>query len=97
MWHLFSYEKKSCLLDKQANAAFQEEEKKECYLFYQHSDDALILENASSLNASDLSSEQDVYVIDKKFTLTYVNTHESGWLGPYFSRTNKYMELSKNN
>lgn len=31
LWHLFSYEKKSCLRDNQANTAFHEEVKKECY------------------------------------------------------------------
>ncbi|MBP1081951.1 MULTISPECIES: DUF4275 family protein [Bacillus] len=87
LWHLFSYEKKSCLRDNQANNAFHEEVKKECYLFYQHSEYALILENASCLTAADLFNEGDVYITDKKFTWTYVNTHES-YLGPYFSRKN---------
>lgn len=87
LWHLFSYEKKSCLRDNRANTALHEEVKKECYLFYQHSECALILENAASLTAADLFNEGDVYITDKKFTWTYVNTHES-YLGPYFSRKN---------
>ncbi|WP_102272384.1 DUF4275 family protein [Cytobacillus massiliigabonensis] len=86
LWHIFSYEKKNCLKDNQADIAFNKEGKKFCYVFYQHSNDALILENASLLNADDFSNEEDVYVVDKEFKWTYVRTHETGWCGPYFNR-----------
>lgn len=86
LWHLFSYEKKECFKEAQADIAFDRESKKSCYVFYQHSDDALILENASSVIAEDFVNEQDIYIVDKGFNWTYVRTHETGWCGPYFSR-----------
>ncbi|MGP7819664.1 DUF4275 family protein [Niallia sp. 01092] len=89
LWHLFSYEKKKCYKEEQADIAFNRESKRSCYVFYQHSDDAVILENAFSLTADDFVNEHDVYVVDKGFNWTYVRTHETGWCGPYFSRKNK--------
>ena len=86
LWHLFSYERKECLESDIAERAFDREPKKFCYLFYQHYDDALLIENASALKAADLIDEEDVYIVDKDFTWTYVETHEKGWYGPYFGR-----------
>jgi len=86
LWHVFSYEKRVRLQEEQADTAFNREHKKSCYVFYQHSDDALILENARALRAEDFEDEEDVYVVDKEFNWTYVRTHETGWCGPYFSR-----------
>ena len=84
LWHIFSYEKRNCLKEEQADIAFNKRTKKFCYVFYQHSDDAFILEKASSLNVNDFLNEEDVYVVDKEFNWTYVKTHETGWCGPYF-------------
>ncbi|RFU70547.1 DUF4275 family protein [Peribacillus saganii] len=86
LWHLFSYGKKSCKKDEQAQTAFNNEQKDKCYIFYQHSDHALLIENARLFSADDLINEEDVYVVDKEFSWTYVKTHETGWCGPYFSR-----------
>jgi len=62
------------------------EKKKSCYIFYQHSDFAIIIEEADTVNASDFMNEFDIYITDKEFSWTYVRTHETGWCGPYFSR-----------
>jgi hypothetical protein len=86
LWHLFSYEKKEALKNELAEEAFNNELKGNCYVFYQHSDYALILEYATYFTANDLLKEKDIYVVDKEFNWTYVKTHETGWLGPYFSR-----------
>lgn len=86
LWHLFSYEKRDCLKGEEAEQAFNDEKKNSCYIFYQHTDDALILEEAAAFNANDLLGEIDVYVVDKEFNWTYVKTHEVGWCGPYFCR-----------
>ncbi len=92
LWHVFSYARKKCLEGEQAKKAFHEELKKNCYIFYQHSDEVLIFEDASLLRASDFLYEMDdmdkgdIYVVDKEFTWTYVQTHETGWYGSYFSR-----------
>ncbi|NPC91861.1 DUF4275 family protein [Bacillus sp. WMMC1349] len=86
LWHVFSYERRKHLKERQADIAFNEQSKQSCYVFYQHTDDALILENASPLTAEDFGNEEDVYVVDKEFNWTYVKTHETGYCGPYFSR-----------
>lgn len=66
------------LKEEQADIAFNKKLKKSCYIFYQHSDNAFILENVSSINANDFLDEEDVYVVDKEFNWTYVKTHETG-------------------
>ncbi|MCM3092839.1 MULTISPECIES: DUF4275 family protein [unclassified Cytobacillus] len=86
LWHVFSYERRKCLKEEEADIAFNKEVKKYCYIFYQHSDNALILEHASSLTARDFAEQEDIYVVDKEFNWTYAVTHETGWCGPYFSR-----------
>ena len=88
LWHLFSYEKKDCLEGEKAEEAFNNERKNKCYVFFQHSDYALLLENASTFHTDDLIDEigTDMYIVDKQFRWTFVLTHETGCLGPYFSR-----------
>ena len=54
LWHIFSYEKRNCLQEEKADISFERESKKSCYVFYQHSDEAFILENATALTADDL-------------------------------------------
>ncbi|MEH7123932.1 DUF4275 family protein [Bacillus sp. JJ1503] len=85
LWHIFSYETKECLKEEQANEAFNQLQKQACYVFHQHSNDAIIIENVSKITAEDFENEQDIYVVDKEFAWTYVNTHEKGLCGPYFS------------
>jgi hypothetical protein len=87
LWHLFSYEKKICLQGNEAIQAFNIENKKSCFIFYQRVDDVIIIDKADDLNTNALSDEYDVYVVDKEFTWTFVQTHESD-LGPYFYRKN---------
>jgi hypothetical protein len=89
LWHLFSNEKKDCLVGEKAETTFNNEQKNDCYVFYQHSDYVLFLENASMLNTDDLINESDIYIVDKGFNWTYVQTHETGLCGPYFSRKSK--------
>lgn len=86
LWHVFSYERRKCLIEEQADITFNKQSKQSCYVLCQHTDDAFILENASPLTAEDFVNEEDVYVVDKEFNWTYVKTHETGWCGPYFSR-----------
>lgn len=73
-------------IEGKADNAFNKEAKSKCFLFYQHLDIALSIENAGKITTDDLHNEMDVYVVDKEFTWTYVKTHETGWCGPYFSR-----------
>jgi Domain of unknown function (DUF4275) len=47
-------------------------------VYYQHSDYALFLENPSTFDTDDLIDEQDIYIVDKGFNWTYIQTHETG-------------------
>ncbi|MFS0638906.1 DUF4275 family protein [Mesobacillus foraminis] len=85
LWHLFSYGKKDCFQGGKAQALFNNQLKNECYVFYQHSNYVLFLEHASTLDVNDLLDEEDIYIVDKGFNWTYVQTHEKGLCGPYFS------------
>lgn len=82
-WHVFSYEKQSCLKEAEARRAFDAEFKDELYVMYQASPLVLLYRNANKVISSDFDSEQDIYLFDKNFTWTYVHTHES-MCGPYF-------------
>lgn len=84
LWHLFSYEKRACLQGEEANKAFNNIPKVSCYVFYQRTNYALIVESASSFSVDDLIEESDIYIVDRAFNWTYIKTHETGYLGPYF-------------
>ncbi|MFQ6178852.1 DUF4275 family protein [Bacillus paranthracis] len=85
LWHIFSYEKKKCLEGKEAENTFHNEGKKECYIFYQHCDDVLLIKDASLLSMDDMY-KGDIYIADREFTWTFVKTHEHRWCGPYFAK-----------
>ncbi|HFJ9405333.1 TPA: DUF4275 family protein [Bacillus paranthracis] len=85
LWHIFSYEKKKCLEGKEAENTFHNEGKKECYIFYQHCDDVLLIKDASLLSMDDMY-KGDIYIVDREFTWTFVKTHEHRWCGPYFAK-----------
>jgi len=91
LWHLFSYKKKDCIEGEKAEEAFNNVRKNKCYVFFQHSEYALLLENAAMFNTDDLTDETniDMYIVDKQFRWTFVITHETGWCGPYFSPKGK--------
>ena len=83
LWHVFSYGKRACLSGEKAVTAFLSQNKSQCYIFFQHHDDAYYLENAENLSPADFAGLFDVYVTSQRFNWTYVLTHESD-LGPYF-------------
>lgn len=82
-WHIFSYEIQGCLKENAARNAFNTEIKDELYVMYQNSPDVFLYSNANAIVAEDFDSQQDIYIFDKNFTWTYVNTHED-MCGPYF-------------
>ena len=92
LWHIFSYERKKCLEGEEAENAFHNEVKKDCYIFYQHCEDVLLIKDASLLHMDDILRETDdmykgdIYIVDKEFTWTFVKTHEHRWCGPYFAK-----------
>lgn len=89
LWHVFSYEMRSHLKEAEAEKTFNQIHKETCFIFYQHTDYALLIDNAGSIQAADFKEEdwdfEDVYVVDKDFNWTYANTHEKRSYGPYFS------------
>jgi hypothetical protein len=90
LWHVFSYEKRKCDKEEQAELAFEKQYKDTCLIFFQHSDDVLLVEEAYDLKAKDLllsdGEYADLYVVDQEFSWTYVVTHERGWIGPFFCK-----------
>ncbi|MGG4345709.1 DUF4275 family protein [Paenibacillus lautus] len=82
-WHIFSYEVQDCLKAHEARNAFNTEIKDELYVMYQNSPDVFLYSKANAVVAEDFDSQQDIYIFDKNFTWTYVNTHED-MCGPYF-------------
>ncbi len=53
LWHIFSYEKVACFHNDEAKKVFHNEKKNQCFVFYQHSNDALILERPQNISAAD--------------------------------------------
>lgn len=88
MWHAFSYELLPCKKGQRARNAFDIVSKDECFIFYQNNQNALLIEKAASLKSDHIINEidgyiHDVYVVDKAFSWTYIQTHEEDE-GPYF-------------
>jgi len=91
LWHAFSYEKLPCLQGEQAIQAFEQQIMNDCYLLFEDDERVLQLSKCEHLTSADLSENTNMYledlsVVDKNFTWTYVITHES-LCGPYFYRT----------
>lgn len=89
LWHLCSWEKVNCLEKEEAIAAFHQQLKLKCTIFYQFNHDAYLLENAKTLKLEELPYDQDhfdysdMYIMDWNCKWTFIMTHESE-LGPYF-------------
>jgi uncharacterized protein YkuJ len=88
LWHVFSYEKLSCLKNEEAMKSFNQEPKKTCFVFYQHDNNVFMINNADKLKAKDFKNEHDVYVVDENFNWTFVHTHEE-YCGPYFYKVSE--------
>ena len=86
-WHLFSFELLKALSDDEARAAFGAEPKDSVYLFWQHTDQAYLVENAHLFKAEDFDHDfipfSDFYLFSPEGKWTYIHTHES-MCGPYF-------------
>ncbi|MDR3584479.1 MAG: DUF4275 family protein [Desulfosporosinus sp.] len=94
LWHIFSYKVKECEEGEQAINSFKYASKDTLYIFYQRIDTGYMIDNSSrEFTFNDLSQfitdfeTKDIYITDKGFNWTYVQTHEDGWpLGPYFCK-----------
>jgi len=88
MWHIFGYQRLPCIDGDEATSHFLSQNKSQCYIFFQHHNDAYYLENAATLTQNDLIDgidfiSSDLYVVSKRFNWTYVTTHEND-CGPYY-------------
>lgn len=86
-WHLFSFDLLEALKENAARTAFNACSKDTAYLFFQHTDQAYLVENAHLLMAADFDyiflPHPDIYLFDSNGKWTYIHTHES-MCGPYF-------------
>lgn len=86
-WHLFSYKMLNALTDEEARSAFNAEPKNTVYLFWQHKNEAYLVENAHLFKAEDFDHDfipfSDFYLFSPEGEWTYIHTHES-ICGPYF-------------
>lgn len=85
LWQLFSSGKRECVERNLAEEAFNHVTKNSLYLFFQHNDHGIKIERASQLTAKVLRQREDMYVVDEKFSWTYVKSSEFK-VGPFFSR-----------
>ena len=76
--------RKEVFRGKEAKNAFHNEVKKDCYIFYQHCDEVLLIKDASLLHMDDILCERDdaykgdIYIVDKDFTWTFVKLMNIG-------------------
>ena len=97
LWYGFNSEKKDYLEGEDAVEAFNNLRKKGYYVFFDYDiytyEDFFGYENKvfevfgwNKMKAEDFSCD-DIYIVDKEFTWTYVYTHEGFWYGPYFCKS----------
>ncbi|MDQ0231645.1 DUF4275 family protein [Metabacillus malikii] len=89
LWHLCSWRKVDCVEGENALEAFQKQAKTKCTIFFQHKDEAYLIEKARTITVNHLPydpshiSDGDLYVMDWDRRWTFMMTHESQ-CGPYF-------------
>ncbi|MET4560195.1 hypothetical protein ABIA69_001339 [Lysinibacillus parviboronicapiens] len=86
-WHIFSYEQQACLKRDEARKAFDDVAKDELFVLYQCMPNVHQFSAAQHVVAADFDSQQDIYIVNRDFTWTYVHTHEEQ-CGPYFYNIN---------
>lgn len=91
LWHLCSWEKVKCLEKDKAIEAFENQFKNKYTIFYQFTDEALLVEKGDSLKVIDLPYHDkhlyysDIYIMDWDRKWTFMMTHETEFgIGPYF-------------
>ena len=82
-WHVCSYEKVPYLELQAAREAFDKVKKSTLFFMYERTSKVQTFENAALMTATDLDSQQDIYIFDESFRWTYIHTHEP-FIGPYF-------------
>lgn len=91
LWHVFTWGNVGCLEGEAAQQAFAAAHYEKILIFeggYSHGETPEIckLRTVSRISEKELKKLSDVYIVDEDFTWTYVQTHEKGWIGPFFCR-----------
>ena len=85
LWHLFTWGSVPCMEGDEARNAFDALDYTEAIRFYDgfsmHIDGVSVI-NKISAKKVDNDKQNDVYIVAKDFSWTYVRTHESDY-GPY--------------
>ncbi|WP_257391818.1 DUF4275 family protein [Mesobacillus jeotgali] len=95
LWHVFSYGKRPCEKGNRAELGFDKQYKDTCLIFFQHSDDVWLVEDASDLKAKHLLLAEgeytDLYVVarilngllplpmNRDGLVRFFAENESGW------------------
>ena len=87
LWHVFSYKMVPHLEKGEAVAAMKTADWSDVYIFEERFDgEAPMVQQVSGPVDTDFfAGKNDVYLVDKQFTWTYVHTHEAD-CGPYFRK-----------
>jgi hypothetical protein len=83
LWHLFSWKIKDCMNGFQAKDAYTKLIKNECIIMFENEKLCFEVYNISTLDLDNIKDIFDLYITDKCFNWTYVQTHEND-CGPYF-------------
>ena len=87
LWHLFTWGNVPCLEGADARKAFDSLSFTEAIRFYDGYDNHIEnITEVGKLSAEELDQDfgNDVYIVAKDFSWTYVRTHERDCCGPYF-------------
>ena len=89
LWHVFSYKMVPCLEGEEAVAALKTVNWQNVYLLDEGlwGGEPVIQRVEGPVDQTFFAGKQDVYLVDKEFTWTYVHTHEAT-CGPYFRKVN---------
>ncbi len=83
LWHAFSYELLPSKHGEEAQSAFQDTPKLDCYILFNNDNLAYELQYCGQLKVELIDQYDDILVFDKAFTWCYTHTHEQ-YCGPYF-------------
>ena len=100
LWEEFNCDRNDYLEGNEARKGFDQLKKRGYYVFYdnyrydfpdlaEYQNKAFEVLDWNKAKAKDFNKEDDIYIVDKYFRWTYVNTHEQGWCGPYFCTSSK--------
>lgn len=84
-WHVFSWEHTYALERNAAKEAYRDQRCSELIVLPNEDSDCAARVHTSS--PPDLDGEQDIYISPPDFSWTMVFTHEDGYCGPYFCRS----------